>query len=107
MPVGFASGTIPQIPANILLVKNLTVCGLNLGLYFGWTPTDKRHEYEKLFRNHMATLFDWFSQGKINPVVQRVFPLQESSKAMDLVLERQSIGRIAVAMNEEQNHQFG
>ena len=26
--MGFASGTIPQIPANILLVKNATVIGM-------------------------------------------------------------------------------
>ena len=106
IPVGFASGTIPQIPANILLVKNLTVCGLNLGLYFGWTPTDKRYEYEKLFRNHMTKLFAWFSQGKINPVVRRVFPLDQASNAMNLVLKRQSVGRIAVVMNEEKNNQL-
>ena len=30
-PIGFAGGRIPQIPANILLVKNVTVCGLNMG----------------------------------------------------------------------------
>lgn len=28
LPIGFASGTVPQIPANILLVKNLSVFGL-------------------------------------------------------------------------------
>ena len=46
MPVGFASGTVPQIPANILLVKNLTVCGLNMGLYYGWGPKDRRYFYD-------------------------------------------------------------
>ena len=51
MPVGFASGAIPQIAANLLLVKNLTVCGLNMGLYFGWGPRDMRYHYEAKMRN--------------------------------------------------------
>src|SRR4030095_4053319 len=45
IPMGFASGTIPQIPANILLVKNVTVIGFYYGYYTGWggrgEPTEK------------------------------------------------------------------
>ncbi len=36
IPMGFASGTIPQIPANILLVKNVTVIGFYYGYWNGW-----------------------------------------------------------------------
>ena len=36
IPMGFASGVIPQIPANILLVKNATVIGFYYGYYNGW-----------------------------------------------------------------------
>src|SRR5262245_65445714 len=35
IPMGFASGSIPQIPAKILLVKNLTVIGFYYGYYTG------------------------------------------------------------------------
>jgi NADPH:quinone reductase len=38
LPLGFASGTVPQIPANILLVKNLTVHGLYWGAYAKLDP---------------------------------------------------------------------
>ncbi|MGD9885240.1 MAG: NADPH:quinone oxidoreductase family protein [Reyranella sp.] len=48
IPMGFASGTIPQIPANILLVKNVTVIGFYYGYYNGWggkaPPTPKEAE---------------------------------------------------------------
>jgi len=101
MPVGFASGEIPQIPANILLVKNLTVCGLNMGLYFGWTPKDMRYEYEDLTRATMDKLFDWFEQGSINPTVAKTYPLERFREAMDEVLSRRAIGRVAVVMDEE------
>ena len=99
MPVGFASGDIPQIPANILLVKNLTVCGLNMGLYFGWGPTDLRDVYETKIRGLMDQLFRWFEAGQINPLVTQTYPLAEFQRAMADVLARRAIGRIAVVMD--------
>jgi len=101
MPVGFAGGEIPQIPANILLVKNLTVCGLNMGLYFGWTPNDMRYEYECLVRETMDKLFGWYSSGQIKPAVAQTYPLVDFRKAMEDVLARRAIGRIAVVMDRE------
>ena len=38
LPIGFAGGAVPQIPANILLVKNLTVIGLYWGAYASLRP---------------------------------------------------------------------
>jgi NADPH2:quinone reductase len=101
MPVGFAGGEIPQIPANILLVKNLTVCGLNMGLYYGWSPRDLRYEYEPRVRANMEQLFRWFEAGRIDPVVSATYPLAEVHTAMDDVLARRAIGRVAVVMDEE------
>jgi len=101
MPVGFAGGEIPQIPANILLVKNLVVCGLNMGLYFGWSPTDLREKYEERMRSHMQQLFDWFVDGRIHPVVERTYPLAQVFTAMDDILARRAVGRIAVVMDGE------
>ena len=63
MPVGFASGTIPQIPANILLVKNITVTGLNMGYYIGWSPDDVRYEKASIIHPLMQQMFDWFEAG--------------------------------------------
>ncbi len=101
MPVGFASGTIQQIPANILLVKNLTVCGLNLGYYVGWSPDDVRYQYEDRMRALMDLMFGWYEARQINPVSGGVYPLERFQDAMAAVLGRQAQGRIAVVMNEE------
>ena len=98
MPVGFAGGEIPQIPANLLLVKNLTVCGLNMGLYYGWSPQDMREAYEDRMRANMGLLFRWFEEGRIKPVVSQTYPLREFQTAMADVLARRAIGRIAVVM---------
>lgn len=101
MPVGFAGGDIPQIPANLLLVKNLTVCGLNLGMYYGWSPVDLRYEYEDRMRANMDRLFTWFEQGLIRPVLARAYALRDFQAAMADVLARRAIGRVALVMDEE------
>ena len=101
MPVGFASGEIPQIPANLLLVKNITVCGLNMGLFYGWSPIDMRYKYEDRMRANMDRLFEWFSAGRIDPVVEKTYPLERFGEAMDDILARRAIGRIAVVMDDE------
>lgn len=96
MPVGFAGGEVPQIPANILLVKNLIVCGLNMGLYFGWGLTDQRDEYEPVMRALMDTLFGWFEAGQIRPLVQQTYPLGQVHQAMADILARRAVGRVAI-----------
>ena len=101
MPVGFAGGDIPQIPANLLLVKNLIVCGLNMGLYYGWSPNDMRYVYEDRMRANMQKLFDWFVEGRIDPVVDITYPLARVHQAMDDVLTRRALGRIAVVLDGE------
>ena len=98
MPVGFAGGDIPNIPANLLLVKNLTVCGLNLGYYYGWSPQDMRYDFEPRMRATLQQLFDWFVEGKIKPQVAATYPLAEFQQAMADVLGRKAIGRVAVVM---------
>ncbi|MCB1740544.1 MAG: NADPH:quinone oxidoreductase family protein [Gammaproteobacteria bacterium] len=98
MPVGFAGGQIQQIPANLLLVKNLTVCGVNMGYYIGWSPNDVRYEYEDRIRALMGQLFEWFEAGLIKPRIGATYPLAQFQKAMADVLERRAIGRIAITM---------
>jgi NADPH2:quinone reductase len=101
MPVGFAGGTIQQIPANLLLVKNITVCGLNMGYYVGWSPDDRRHEYGPRMQAMLAQLFAWFEQGRLNPRVSHTFALDDFQDAMATVLGRLSQGRVAIVMDEE------
>ena len=62
-PVGFTSGRAAQAPSNIVLVKNIAVCGLNMGTYYGWSPVDLRYEMEDRVRSLM-TAFDEWSAGR-------------------------------------------
>jgi NADPH:quinone reductase len=101
MPVGFAAGTIQQIPANILLVKNITVMGLNLGYYFGWSPIDMRQHYAEKMKSSMRELFNWFESGFLKPRVSHSFAITEFQTAMQTVLARKAQGRVALVLDEE------
>jgi len=107
MPVGFSSGVVPQIPANILLVKNIKVLGLNNGYYNGqWGNDPKRHKdmgkvFEPQVRGAMNQMLRWIEQGRIKLEVNQVFPFERCWEAMDLVLSRKAIGRVAVVFDEE------
>ena len=101
MPVGFAAGSIQQIPANILLVKNITVVGLNLGYYFGWSPIDMREHFSGQMKDSMAELFKWQTAGLIKPRVSHCFSIQQFQAAMETVLSRKALGRVALVFDEE------
>lgn len=90
LPIGFASGKVPQIPANHLLVKNLTVIGLYWGGYLKFDPAPLVASLE--------VLMGWYAAGRIKPHVSHVLPLSRASKALDLLRERRSTGKVVVTM---------
>ena len=86
--IGFASGDIPQIPANHLLVKNLTVMGYYWGGYNSFKP--------QVLRESMAQLLAWYDAGELKPHVSHVLPLDQSDAAYDLLRSRKSTGKVVV-----------
>ena len=63
--IGFAGGRIQQIPANILLVKDVAVLGFNFGDYVGWGRVDERKRHEPEMHAAMEQIFAWYRQGKV------------------------------------------
>lgn len=90
LPIGFASGDIPQIPANHMLVKNLTVIGLYWNGYLKFKP--------EVITDSMSQLFRWYEEGKIKPHVSHSFPLEQTTEAMDVLRARKSTGKVVVTM---------
>jgi NADPH2:quinone reductase len=90
--VGFASGQIPQIPANLLLVKNAAAVGFYWGSY-------RRHDPARV---HAAfeTLLQWHGEGRIRPHVSEVLPLAEARRALELLLARETTGKIVLTIDE-------
>jgi NADPH:quinone reductase len=84
--VGFTSGEIPKFPVNLALVKGFSVVGVFWGTF-------TRVEPEANVQNIKA-LISWYSQGKIAPHVEAVFPLAEAAKALDFIHSRRATGKV-------------
>ena len=100
--IGFAAGHIQQIPANILLVKNVAVMGFNYGLYVGWGLKDERHLHEAKVRASMDAMFALFEAGKLRPTTSHIFALDDFPNAMAAVQERRGIGKVLLRMPRAQ-----
>ena len=96
LSIGFASGRIPQIGVNHLLVKNIAVIGLNWGYYLGWARKEAAPatvaDRDACFKELMA-LFD---QGKIKPVIQKSLPLRDFAVALEMLDRRAGMGKIVL-----------
>lgn len=88
LPLGFASGEVPQIPANILLVKNLTVLGLYWGGYARLKPS--------VLTDSFATLLGWYAEGKLKPHVSHVLPLEQANEGLELLRTRKATGKVVI-----------
>lgn len=98
---GFASGSIPQVPANILLVKNISLLGLNFSEYFGWGVRDRSVEFAPRLKASMATLLEAAASDRIAPVIGHRRPLEEVVAALDHLVERRAIGKVVLAIDAE------
>ncbi len=94
--IGFAGGTIPSVPANILLLKNIAVAGVNWGSYVGWSPGDNRHLHAPRAQALWAQLMAWWQAGALRPEVHATFPLAQFREAMEEVRARRSAGRVVL-----------
>ncbi|TYO89584.1 NADPH:quinone oxidoreductase family protein [Oceanicella actignis] len=88
LPIGFASGEVPQIPANILLVKNLTVIGFWWGAYPKLRP-------ERVARS-ARQLIAWRLEGRLRPHVSDRLPLEQANEALDLLRTRRAMGKVVL-----------
>ena len=92
LPIGFASGDVPQIPANHLLVKNLTVMGLYWGGYLAFKP--------EVVTDSLATLLSWHRDGRIKPHVSHALPLAQAGDGLELLRSRKSTGKVVIRPHE-------
>ncbi len=88
--IGFAGGRIPQIPANLVLVKNIDVIGFFWGSY-------RRHKPELIAQSYQQ-LFRWFEAGKLKPHISHRLPLAEAAAALELIKTRKSTGKVVLTV---------
>ena len=86
--VGFASGTIPEFPVNLSLVKGYSVVGVFWGSFTQHQP--------KEFALNMQELLNWYVQGKVKVIVDQVLPLKDAKDALNKVMGREVKGKMTL-----------
>ena len=88
--VGFASGVIPQLAANLVLLKGAAVLGVFWGAFAQRQPQDNAANFQQLFA--------WYAEGKLNPLVSHTYPLAEAGSAIEKLGQRQAVGKLVVSV---------
>jgi NADPH2:quinone reductase len=83
--IGFASGEIPKLPANQVLLRNRRVTGVDWGAWAGRNPRDN-HEMA-------AAVLAAIGRGEISPVEPTPYPLEHAARAMQDQLDRRVTGK--------------
>lgn len=86
--VGFASGPIPALPMNLMLLKGASIVGVF------WGDFAKREP--KANQSMMLELAQWYGQGKIKPVIDRTMPMAELKAAYAHMGSRQVKGKLVM-----------
>ena len=86
--VGFANGEIPQIPANLLLIKGASAIGVFWGEFAKREPAANQLL--------MASLFGWLAQGRLKPQITHKYSLADAPKALASLLARRAIGKLVI-----------
>lgn len=84
--VGFATGEIPKLPLNLVLLRSYDV----LGVYWGaWTLRDPPGH-----RANMTQVLDWCAQGKLSSHVHAVYSLDQAPAALKAIAARKVMGKV-------------
>jgi NADPH2:quinone reductase len=86
--IGFTTGTIPEIPLNLPLLKGNSVVGVYWGRFTMEDPD-----------SHVANssqVVEWVEQGKLKPVIQKTYSLDDGQDALRWVVERKAVGRVII-----------
>lgn len=90
LTIGFASGQLPEIAANHLLVKNLSVMGLYWGGYLTFAP--------QILTDSLRTLFQWFAEGGLRPHISHELPFADYPKGLELLRTRAATGKVVITL---------
>ncbi len=88
--VGFASGEIPQIRLNRVLLRNLDVIGVE------WSYALERPEVNRQIVEGVDRLVE---DGFVTPMVQHRFPLERAAEALALLEERRATGKVVLELD--------
>ena len=86
--LGYAAGAIPSIPLNLVLLKGITVRGMEIRTFMADHPDDAARD--------MGELSQLFAAGTVRPYIGARFPLAEAAAALRHVADRKAIGKVVI-----------
>ncbi|OBH08067.1 MULTISPECIES: NADPH:quinone oxidoreductase family protein [unclassified Mycobacterium] len=86
--LGYAAGAIPSIPLNLVLLKGITVRGMEIRTFMADRPDDAARDMRELAR--------MFADGTIRPHIGARFPLAETPAALRHVADRKVLGKVVI-----------
>jgi NADPH:quinone reductase len=86
--LGYAAGTIPSIPLNLVLLKGITIRGMEIRTFMSDRPDDAARD--------MRELDQMFAAGTVRPYICARFPLSETPAALRHVAERKVLGKVVI-----------
>jgi NADPH2:quinone reductase len=89
--VGFTSGTIPQAPMNLPLLKGCSIVGVFWGDFARRDPTANAANF--------AQVFEMAVDGRIDPIISETFPLERAPEALGLLASRKAIGKVVLTVD--------
>jgi NADPH:quinone reductase len=92
--VGFASGEIPAVAANMLLLKSAASLGVLWGMSLRADPAHHAR--------NMGELLQWLATARIKPAIDAVYPLERAVDALNHVMERRARGKVILAVAQHQ-----
>jgi NADPH2:quinone reductase len=94
--IGFAGGSIPDVSLNLLLLKNVSICGFYWGQYLGWGKTEPAPDARERVRSVFEELSSLAQAGAIVPRAGLIVPLADFQLALAASMSRDVIGRILI-----------
>lgn len=89
--VGFASGTIPKMPLNLLLVKGVSAHGVFWGEAVKRDPAGHRA--------NMVMVLKAVAEGRLNPRIHGTYPLEKIIEAIGVLERREAAGKVVVQIS--------
>jgi NADPH:quinone reductase len=86
--IGFASGEIPKIPLNLVLLKGCQIVGVFWGSFAMRDPAKNRA--------HAETIFQWVADGKLRPAIDATLPFAQAGEALARLEGRKVKGKIVL-----------
>ncbi|WP_099224084.1 NADPH:quinone oxidoreductase family protein [Mycobacterium persicum] len=86
--LGYAAGTIPTIPLNLVLLKDITLRGMEIRTFASDHPAEANRD--------LGELAQLFGAGKIRPYIGARFPLADTAAALRYVSDRKVLGKVVI-----------